>query len=287
MTDRSVALGRSGSGIPIRVVATAIVILSLVGSAVGLVIVQTLSTDARSSVSVSKSALDAISKTIDAVDEVASSTSASLDATAGSVGSASATLEGAVSTIDGVADFLESDLPDTVESIQMSMPAAIQTANAVDGTLRALSLFGVDYDPEESFGESLSRVNEALVALPNDIRIQSEALRLLTPSARELAASTTDLSSSLDDLQEGLRGFTSLTDTYEITIAEAETTVDATGESLDTSIWLVRALVIGAGIVGVLIGTLFWSVGRRVDDLTGLVQLIYDAHRLPATTGVE
>jgi hypothetical protein len=287
MTNGSLALARPKAGLRTRLIATVIVALSLVGTAVGLVIVQTLSTDARSSVSVSKSALDAISKTIDAVDDVASSTSASLDATSISVGSASATLDGAASTIEGVADFLESDLPDTVESIQMSMPAAIQTANAVDGTLRALSLFGVDYDPDESFGESLSRVNEALAALPDDIRIQSDALRLLTPSAQELADNTTDLSSSLEDLQQGLRGFTSLTDTYEITITEAEATVDATGDSIDTSIWLVRALIIGAGIVGVLIGVLFWSVGRRLEDLTQLVQLIYDAHRLPATTGIE
>lgn len=283
MTDVS-AEPRSLHTLPIRPFAVAIVVLSVVGVAIGLVMTQTLSRDVRASISVSHSALDAIGQTIEAVDEVASSTAASLDSTSASVSSASSTLDGAVTALEGMADFLDEDLPVTLDSIQMSMPAAIQTANAVDGTLRALSFVGVDYDPEEPFGESLSRVNTALSSLPDEMRTQSETLRLLIPSAEQLSADTDSLSTSLDDVKEALSGFTSLTETYEITISDAETTIVETTDSVDTSIWMIRALIVGAGVVGILVGLVLWSLAQRLDDLAGRVELLH--HERPRAEAV-
>lgn len=283
MTDVS-AEPRSLHTLPIRPFAVAIVVLSIVGIAIGLVMTQTLSRDVRASISVSHSALDAIGQTIEAVDEVASSTSASLDSTAASVSSASSTLDGAVTAIEDVAEFLDQELPVTLDSIQMSMPAAIQAANAVDGTLRALSFVGVDYDPEEPFGESLARVNTALSSLPDEIRTQSETLRLLIPSAEQLSADTDSLSTSLDNVKEALSGFTSLTETYEITISDAETTIVETTDSVDTSIWMIRALIVGAGVVGILVGLVLWSLAQRLDDLAGRVELLH--HERPRAEAV-
>jgi methyl-accepting chemotaxis protein len=273
------AEARSLERLPIRPLAVAVVILSVVGVAIALLMTQSLSRDVRSSISVTHSALDAIGQTIDAVDEVAVGTSASLDSTAMSVSSASATLEEAVSALEGVAEFLDQELPQTLESIQTSMPAAIQTANAVDGTLRALSLVGVDYDPEEPFGESLSRVNTALATLPSEVRAQSESLRVLIPSAEQLAADTDDLATSLEEVEDGLAGFTSLTQTYQTTVAEAETTIVATSESIDLSLWMIRALILAAGVLGVLVGLVLWSLAQRLETLTGTVDRLHHERR--------
>lgn len=251
----------------------------MVGVVIALVMAETLGRDVRSSISVSHSALDAIGQTIDAVDEVAAGTAASLDSTSDSVASASATLDGAVTTLEGVADFLERGLPETLESIQASMPAAIQTANAVDGTLRALSLVGVDYDPEEPFGESLSRVNTALSTLPAEIRVQSESLRLLIPSAEQLATDTEGLATSMEDVERGLAGFTALTTTYQATIDEAEASIAATSDSIDLSLWMLRALILTAGIVGVLVGLVLWALAQRLDTLSGTVDLLHRDRR--------
>jgi hypothetical protein len=270
---------RSLETLPVRPLAVAVVILSVVGVVIALVMTQTLSRDVRASISVSRSALDAIGQTIDAVDEVAVGTSGSLDSTADSVSSASTTLGGAVVTLEGVADFMDEELPETLESSQSSMPAAIQTANAVDGTLRALSFVGVDYDPERPFGESLSNVNTALSTLPEELRAQSEALRLLIPSANQLASDTDDLSASLDDVREALAGFTSLTEIYQATVEEAEMTITATSDSIDASIWLIRGLILAAGVLGVLVGLVLWSLAQRLDSLTGTVDLLHQDRR--------
>lgn len=233
----------------------------------GLLLTKSLGDDVRSTVSVTQSALEAINQTIEAVDEVAAETAASLESASASVDSASVTVEGAVDAIEQFTDFLDEDLPATIESIQTSMPAAIQTANAIDGALSALSFFGVDYDPEEPFGESLSRVNTALASLPAELRGQSESLRQLIPSAEELVVETGDLSESMGELTESLAGFTTLTESYEATLIEAQVAIDRTDDSVESSLWLIRALIIGMAVAGVAIGMSLIVIARSLDTI--------------------
>jgi prophage DNA circulation protein len=254
----------------VRYAGLATALLSVVGLVLGLFLVHSLSSDFRSSVSVSQSAIDAISETIESVDDVAAGTSQSLSSASTSVSSVSSTVGATISAIEGVADFLDQELPETLESVRTAMPAAIQTANAVDGTLRALSLFGVDYDPEEPFGESLSRIETAIAALPDQLRTQSATLRLLIPSAAGLAEEADNLSVSIEGLTESLDGFTSLTGSYRGTLGEARTTIERTSESIDDRIWLIRIAIIVAGAAGVAVGIALMSMGRTLDSLSTL-----------------
>lgn len=258
---------KSQAGVVARRIGVLVVVLSALGLAGGVFIVESLADDARASMAVSRSALEAMTDTVNLVDDVAADTSASLDAASDSVSQVSLTVGEAVTTLESVAEFLETELPETLETVQMSMPAAIQTANAVDGTLRTLSLFGVDYDPDEPFGESLSRVSTALAALPDEVRAQSEALRELVPSASQLAEETDGLSSAMAGLEGSLDGFTALTGDYEATLAEAEATIAGTNSSIDSSIWMLRAIVVIAGLVGVVAGVAITTLGTQVNTL--------------------
>ena len=267
------ALLRTGPtrGTVVRYAGLATALLSVFGLVLGLFLVESLSSDFRSSVSVSQSAIDAISETIEAVDDVADGTSQSLSSASTSVSGVSSTVDATASAIEGVADFLDQELPETLESVSTAMPAAIQAANAVDGTLRALSLFGVDYDPEEPFGESLSRIETALAALPDQLRTQSATLRLLIPSAAGLAEEAENLSVSIEGLTDSLDGFTNLTGSYRVTLGEARATIERTSESADDRIWLIRIVIIVAGATGVAVGIALISMGRTLDSLYALI----------------
>lgn len=251
----------------LRITGMLVVILSVAGLAVGLLLSRSLGDDLRSTVSVSQSALVAIDQTIEAVDDVIADSAASLDAASGSVESASVTAGGAAEAIEELATFLDEELPATIDSIQSSMPAAIQTANAIDGTLRTLSFFGVDYDPDQPFGESLAEVNTALSALPSELRAQSQSLGRIAPSAEELAGDTDDLAGSMGELTESLDGFSALTESYEATLAEAEVAIDRTDASVESSLWLIRALVVGMAIAGVAVGVSLLAIARSLGEL--------------------
>jgi ABC-type transporter Mla subunit MlaD len=244
-------------------------VLSLLGLVAGLWLTQSLAGDVRATVLVSSSAIEVIGDTIEAVDDVAEDTSASMAAASASVDAASSTVDATVSTIEDVATFLEEDLTEDLETVREAMPAAVQTANAIDGTLRALSLLGVEYNPEEPFGESLAQIEVALTGLPAELRIQSESLRRLVPSAAGLAMDTSELSTSLDDLSEGLNGFTALTGDYAATIEEANTAISRTSDSVDTRLWLIRALIVITGSAGIAIGLALVAIGRSLEAIQG------------------
>jgi hypothetical protein len=258
---------RLAGGSMARYAGFTVVVLSIAGLVAGLILVEGLGSYTRSSISVSQSALGAIGETIEAVDEVALDTAASIEAASRSVDEASTTVDGAISGLDSLATLLEEEIPATIESIQSSLPAAIQAANAIDRTLRALSLFGVDYNPREPFDESLSRINSALGSLPAEMQAQSEAVRALIPSGEALVVEIDQLSANLDGLGESLGEFTSLADSYESTIAEAEATIEGADGSIGWRIWLLRALLILGAIIGLAVGFALLVLGRDVAHL--------------------
>lgn len=231
-----------------------VAVLSLLGLIAGLIVAGSLANDYRATVSVSRSAIQAIGDTVEAVDDIAAATGESMASAARSIDGASATLDQAVLALEEVAAFLEDDLPADLESVRTAMPAAIQAADAIDGTLRALTLFGVDYDPEEPFGESLTRIDTALAGLSEEIRVQADALRALIPSATGLADETEQLSRSVDELSAGVSRLTGLADGYQETVDEAEATIERTGDSVESRIWLLRLMIVAFGVAGIGVG---------------------------------
>lgn len=266
------------TGILARRAGLSIVVLSALGVVLGLVLTESVADDARSSVAVSQSALEAMVQTVETVNGVVADTSAGLEGASASVEQVSVIVGEAVAALGSVADFLEEDLPETIETVRTAMPGAIETANVIDSTLRTLSLFGVDYDPDEPFGESLSRVNTALASLPGEIRAQSDAMRQLVPSASQLAVETEDLSRLMTGLEEGLDDLNALSDQYEATLAEAEATIIQTDSSIDSSLWMIRALVVAAGFIGLTAGAAIAGLGGRVNALAARLEDLEAAH---------
>jgi hypothetical protein len=252
---------------------------SLVGLVLGLVLVGALADDLRATVSLSRSTIGAIGDTIEVLDDAAGRIDESLDAAAGSVSSASATADATAEALQEVATFLETELPDQLESIRQSMPAAIQAAGAIDGTLRALSLFGVDYSPDEPFDDSLRRVETALSGLPDDLRLQSESLRRLAPAADELSTEADRLALALTGLREDLGSLDGLTDSYLVTVEQAETTISDTESSLAGTAWLLRALLIAAAVAGLAVGSALVVIGRTLTPVVVIEET--DVDRLP------
>jgi hypothetical protein len=251
----------------------------LVGLVLGLVLVGAMADDLRATVSLSRSAIGAIGDTIEVLDDAAGRIDESLDAAAGSVSSASATADATAKALQEVATFLETELPDQLDSIRQSMPAAIQAAGAIDGTLSALSLFGVDYSPDEPFDDSLRRVETALSGLPDDLRLQSESLRRLAPAADELSAEADRLAVALTGLREDLGSLDGLTDSYLVTVEQAETTIADTESSLAGTAWLLRVLLIAAAVAGLAVGGALIVIGRTLVPVVVIEET--DVDRLP------
>jgi hypothetical protein len=231
----------------------------------GLLMVQVGASDLRATLEVSGEAMEAVVGTVDVIEDAVSDIRDSIDAAAEGVSGVSATATIGAESIEEVAVFLEEDLPADLEAIHSAMPAAIQTAGAIDGALRALSFVGVSYSPGEPFDDSLRRVEAALADMPDDLRSQSESLRNLLPAATRLAGDAELLSGALTRLGNDLATLEGITQTYDQTLTDASATIDRTGSTLDRNLWLLRIALVAMATAGVALGVGMITMSRFVD----------------------
>jgi len=225
-------------------------VTSAVGLVVGLTLVDSVSGDLGGSVGLSESALRSVDETLDLLEDVAAEVDDGLATAADSIDGAAVGVETAAGRLEDVADFLDGELQANIKAIHGSMPAAIQAASAIDATLRALSLLGVDYDPEEPFDVSLMAVEAALADLPGQLGAQAEAIRALVPVSREFAGDAATMAESFSSLAVELATSKELIDSYRATLAQAEGVVDQSGSSLTANIWLIRLMIVMMALTG-------------------------------------
>lgn len=258
------------TGRPARMAGALTLATSLFALVIGLVLVESLFTDLTASFRVSESAIVAIGETLDVVDDSVSRIGESLDAASASLASVGTAAAIASDGLEDVAVFLEEELPADLETILVAMPAAIQTAEAIDSTLSALAFFGVDYNPEEPFGDSLRRVEEALAELPDELRAQSATIQALIPSVRELGRQADSLAETVDAMETDLTEIHQLVGSYRITVDEAQASIEETNSNLGEKVWLLRLLIVLISLVGIVVGSALISLGRTLDDLVVL-----------------
>jgi hypothetical protein len=87
-------------------------------------------------------------------------------------------------------------------------------------------------------------------------------VRRLIPSANQLVDETGRLASALRGLQSDLGSVQELTGPYQDTVAEASATIAKTEASLAGKAWLMRSLVIAAGLAGLAVGWALILVSR-------------------------
>jgi uncharacterized phage infection (PIP) family protein YhgE len=136
-------------------------------------------------------AIDSVASTIEPMSRivvnVADSIAASqvlFDQTADAIESIESATRSAVRTTESVSDIIAQtaglaggDIADSLDSAVATLPALISTSRVIDRTMRALSLVGVDYDPESPLDQALTDLETSLAPIPDQIREQSELLR--------------------------------------------------------------------------------------------------------------
>lgn len=244
------------------------VVASLSGLILGLTLISAVANDLEATVRVSHAALEALDETVAVVEDVSTDAAASLTAAADSSAGAATTVKGAIVALEGLADLLDTDLPDDLESLHEAMPATIRAASAVDAAVGALSSLGVGSTASAGLEESFRRLEEVLGELPAQLRIQGGHVRSLLSPATALSEDVNRLALSMESLREDLNRFEELSDTYRMTLTEAREAVQQGGESLERRAVLMRVLVTAVAAAGVALGATLIMAGR---GFTGLV----------------
>ena len=141
---------------------------------------------------VSEVVLATTTEAVEVIDGVLEDTAAALESMEATLAGGEQGMEDAAALTASLGTLLTEEVPTALDGVLASMPALVDTARVIDRTMRALSLVGVDYDPEVPLDQSLTGIEQTLEPLPEQLRAQQEALEGLSASMSTMAASLGD-----------------------------------------------------------------------------------------------
>ncbi|MFZ0014223.1 MAG: hypothetical protein WAL25_08925 [Acidimicrobiia bacterium] len=189
-----------------------------------------------------------VAETIGASQLMISRTGEAIDAIEGATRSTARALGSVGDLIDETSEVVGGDLADGLEAAVESLPAISDTAAVIDRTMRALSLIGVDYDPEIPLDESLAALEESLRPIPGQLRNQIALLESVQGDIDQIAFEAGALAAVLlearIDMMEAERVLVSASENADQAV-ESITSLESEITTYDT---LARVVVIAATI---------------------------------------
>lgn len=125
------------------------------------------------------------------------------------------------------------DVPNNIESIQDTIPNIAQVAGVIDGVLRTLSNFGIertipipfnpitidfdlgiDYEPEESFDQTIYDLDASLAGMPEELRSLQADLDLLSNDLGLLTGNIETAATDIEKINAQVALFVPILDEY-------------------------------------------------------------------------
>ncbi|MCP4362058.1 MAG: hypothetical protein GY796_28950 [Chloroflexi bacterium] len=132
-------------------------------------------------------------------------------------------LDEAEPLLDNVSTVVSKDVPDSIESLQDTMPTLVEAASVIDRTLTTLTKFkidetilgfninydlGIDYNPDVPFDAAVTELGTSLDGLPESLReldtqldSTKSSLNVMSGDMDQLAADMATLNDSIADIQ--------------------------------------------------------------------------------------
>jgi hypothetical protein len=160
--------------------------------------------------------------------------------------------------LDGVSNVVASEIPDSLEAIQNSLPGVAGAAGTIDDTLRTLSAFeveraifgipisfdlGINYDPEVSLDDSVREIGQSLEGMPDSLRALRSDLDVANDNLENISSNIYTIASDLEALGDNVQQIEPLVDEYIQLVADIEQIVNQTQEKLDSQLELVKLVV--------------------------------------------
>ncbi len=186
--------------------------------------------------------------TLAVAEAVLDSAEEGLQTAAALAGDASETLTRVAAVTETVDELVTEQVPDAIESVRSALRPLASTAAVVDGVMRALTLVGVDYDPQVPLGEAIEGLERELADIAPLLRSQSEPLAALGQDLGSFAGQADSVASQLEALTESIDETRVLIAAYDESLAEAQELVEEAAADLTSQRRLARAAVVALAL---------------------------------------
>ncbi|MCS6880506.1 MAG: hypothetical protein RMK84_13895 [Oscillochloridaceae bacterium] len=176
--------------------------------------------------------LDALEQALDATSEGLDLAEASLVEAERTVGNLSATVASASRAVSDTQPSLAAletlsgtRLPATIASTRQALYSAAETARAVDAVLRALSIFGVPYNPDVPLNVAIEGVAETLDDMPPALDEIASGINTARKNTTTIAGDLNEVATGLEALSANLGGARGVVGQYQEVVGELQRAV--------------------------------------------------------------
>lgn len=225
------------------------VFVGLVATILGWVVVGNIIDSTSRTIGVSVDSLDAVDDTITLAAGVLDSTIATVDTVESTLDTLADSVDQGTDVVDSVTELSAAAGPALVEA-EATLRELEQIGGTIDGILATLSNlpFGLDYDPDASFGSTMGDLADDIAPLTGAFGTTSENLDSFAGSSSELRADIEELAESVGDINDQLADSPDLVDQYRTNVATARGVALATQSDLDSTLTYTRLLIILLGV---------------------------------------
>ena len=221
---------------------------ALVGVVAGWIFVGAMGSAVTDTVTISRRVLTTVGDTTTVIDGVFGDVAASLRDVQITLADTSLTLTRASVITRNLGGVVAEDVPESVDAIRATIPALIDTARVIDTTMRGLSFFGVDYDPEVPLDESLRVIETQLGEIPTLLRAQQDTLSEVAGDLGVFSSSTLEISDDLAAIRVRLADASTVLDGYGTIVADSAGLLDELESRVAGGVGLIRALLVFVGL---------------------------------------
>jgi methyl-accepting chemotaxis protein len=207
--------------------------------------------DVSDSLEITGEALSGVGTTVEVAADVIDTASRGLAVAGESLTGVADSTESVATVADSLAGLTAAEIPETIESVRGALRPLIGTARALDRTLRALSVLGINYDPQTPLSQALQQIDDELAPLASEVRAQSSSLAEVRPTMEQLGTNLAILAGDLTAIETRLTEADRLLSDYRVLTERAQATIGQTTDQLrvrSTLGYLTIALLAVAGM---------------------------------------
>jgi hypothetical protein len=160
--------------------------------------------------------------------------------------------------LENISSVVATDIPDSLEAIQNSLPGVAEAAGTIDDTLRALAAFevsrevfgipiafdlGIDYEPELSLDEGVLSIGDSIEGMPDSLRAMQPSLDLANNNLADISTNINDIATDLDAIGDNVKQIEPLIDEYIMLIADVEQLMNQTQAKLDSQLDMAKIIL--------------------------------------------
>jgi len=209
---------------------------------------------------VASDTLGLVSDTLDNVDRSLDVASTTLDDAVAAVEALHATtlgvgetLSSTRPTLDGMADLVESDLAQSIESTQAALDGMEEAAGVIDRTMRGLTELGIaDYDPDVPLDRAIATAGEELEPVPDGLRQMGGGLRQTGTSLQSVQVGIIEMGDHILEIGRDVDGASAVIGSQTDVVQELQEQTgelrQGVGESIRVVAWGVTLLLVWIGL---------------------------------------